>query len=393
VSTTTPRLPGVRRHPNGKSEQVRVHPFPPEAGFVTIEEANRYSLKLRELKAQGILVAPPRATMRPYTLSEATRDWYRHLDANGGTRGRALTPGGRREYRRAGKPWVGIPASETAPAPVDQRGVLFADIPVEYLRRPAVDQYLTRRKATAPKQAKAERQALLQILNLARENEYPVDHGLFALRPILAPTVRKGIALDLPQLAYLAAHAPAHQRNWFLLGGTLGARIMSLLNATDDWLNLDAGTLTIPAAFHKSGNVAGDLILDLLAEEVGLFRQQLLVRAAGTSLLFPRRYGTRWTHSNFHRQVWTKARDRAARDWQREHGEGPTPFDGLRPHDLRHTAATVLCERIADDGLVALRLGHADGGKLIRERYRHVDRNRLRVELDRIDAAGGLGLA
>jgi integrase len=125
----------------------------------------------------------------------------------------------------------------------------------------------------------------------------------------------------------------------------------------------------------------------------GLLREQLLARAPGTRLLFPRKGGSPWRHGHFYAKTWVPTRRRAQREWRREHGlddDAATPFDGLRPHDLRHTAATVLCEHILDDALVALRLGHNDGGRLVRERYRHVGRRKLRAELDRTDAAGGL---
>jgi integrase len=243
-----------------------------------------------------------------------------------------------------------------------------------------------------PKQARAERQALLQILKLARERGDRFDEELLELNPIRVDA-RVGVALEPEELLYLAERAPEHQRRWYLLAGTIGARIMSLLRATDDWLDLDAKTLTIPAANHKSGNVAGDLTLDLLDEEVLLLREQLLARAPGTRLLFPRKGGSPWRHGHFYAKTWVPTRRRAQREWRREHGlddDAATPFDGLRPHDLRHTAATVLCEHILDDALVALRLGHNDGGRLVRERYRHVGRRKLRAELDRTDAAGGL---
>jgi hypothetical protein len=58
VSTST-FLPGVRKHPNGRSLQVRIHPFPSKAGFpLDGIAANEYALELQRRKSRGILVPP-----------------------------------------------------------------------------------------------------------------------------------------------------------------------------------------------------------------------------------------------------------------------------------------------------------------------------------------------
>jgi integrase len=389
-----PLLPGVGVHSNGQSLRVRLRPFPEEAGYILASEANERILELRRLKRAGITVAPPRRT-EEIILAEAARLWLRKLDRDGGSRGAPLTPGGRREYRRAANPWIGVRLRDEIPEAIDSRGRLLADCPLSQLRKWDVDEYLATRRIATPKQAREERHAFLSILKLARERGDVFADELLLLRPIPRAKTTVGRALELEELRFLAARAPEHQRRWYLLGGTIGARIMSLLRAEESWLDLVERTLTIPPAHHKSGNATGEpVIIDLLDEEVALLREQLLVRAPGTTLLFPRKYGSPWSHGHFHRKTWTPTLRRARRDWRSEHGlepDAPTPFDGLRPHDLRHTAATVLCDHILDDGLVAIRMGHSDGGKLVRERYRHISRRKLREELDRIDAAGGLG--
>jgi hypothetical protein len=57
-------------------------------------------------------------------------------------------------------------------------------------------------------------------------------------------------------------------------------------------VDLKAGTMTIPAALAKRRREHRIYLTEL---EVGLLREQLLARAAGTSLVFPTVEGRKWT--------------------------------------------------------------------------------------------------
>jgi integrase len=143
------------------------------------------------------------------------------------------------------------------------------------------------------------------------------------------------------------------------------------------------------AALCKEGT---DKWIDLTGEEVMLVREQLLARAPGTPLLWPTRTGKPWRHFQFLRLVWYKARERAAAAWREQHGlpdEAETPFDGIQPHDLRATAATMMRDAGFSKEQAAARLGHADSGKLLDRIYDVGDRRaRMRKAIDALAPEG-----
>ena len=62
-----------------------------------------------------------------------------------------------------------------------------------------------------------------------------------------------------------------------------------------------------------------------------------------------------------------------------------TRFDALVPHDLRHTAISLMAASGMRPEMIAVRVGHSDGGKLILQRYRHLFPDELGVHLGRYD--------
>lgn len=396
MSATASPVPGVRLHPSGGSYQVRVRPFPPVAGFVSIEEANDYATELRRLKRNGILVAPePARTVSLTTVADSAREHLRRLATVGGKRGRPYSVTGLDNARRAARPWTG----EKAPArAVDEQGRPFSELPLRALSVRGVEVYLEERAVEAPRQAVAEYQSLRSILRLAARRGERFDFGLLALEPVRRRPRIKSHVPTLAELEFLAARAPEFVRRLFLLGATLGCRIGELLVAEDAWLDLERGTFTIPEWVTKQRR---ETVIDLLERELVLFREQRLARSAstavgydGTLLLFPRKLGQPWRyHSSFWNRVVVPTRTRAAEDWREEHGlpeTAPTPFDNFRPHDLRRAAATLLLELGLSPELAAARLGHKDAGHLLLTVYADTRRGRLKSELAAIDGEGGI---
>jgi integrase len=405
--TASTLLPGVRVHPNGRSTQVRVYPFPEEAGFpLDGDEANAYSLELRRRKRAGILVPPPRTSSA--TLADLAGEYLTRLKTVGGKRKIPYSPAGMVQAHKCCRPWLG----ETTPPcwvkgggkasalqAVDEKGVPIGSLPLAMLTVRQVELYLERRSELTPRAAVGEYQALVGILRLAARRGETFDQGLLALDPVRRRPKPRKTTLTLDQLRYLAQHAPEHQRRLFLLGATLGCRIGELLQAEDAWLDADAGTLTAPAWACKERR---DKILDLLPEELAVLREQRLVRSpqtvngvGGTRLLFPRKGGTPWrTSGGFWAEVILPTRQKAAKAWRAEFdlaADAETPFDTFAPHDLRRIAATTLRQMGVDAELVARRLGHADQGQLVDQVYAaDTRRERLRAELDRIASGGGI---
>jgi integrase len=70
--------------------------------------------------------------------------------------------------------------------------------------------------------------------------------------------------------------------------------------------------------------------------------------------------------------------------------DGTFKTGGFAPHDLRRGAADLLLSLGLPLELVAARLGHKDAGTLVATTYSTLNRDRLRRELDRIAADGGI---
>lgn len=427
MSITTELLPGVRLHPNGASYEVRIRPFPPRAGFQTATDANRYAIELRDRKSRGILVPPPIPNSEEALLHEIAKAYLLQLQTVGGKRGIPYSQGSMTAARTEARPWTGEPVKRRGPdgelieltPAVDAAGRPFWELPLAALDVDSLEEYLLLRYVEAPRIAVGEYQMLMSILKLARRRGKSFDPLLFGINP---PRRRKSkrSGLNLAELRFLAEHVQEHQRNLFLLGASLGNRIMELLRAEDAWLDLEAGLLTIPAWACKERR---EKKLYLLPEECKLFREQQLLRSpntvrglGGTRVLFPRRYGTLWEkHGEYWRGVVAPSRKKAAKAWRKLHDLGPdapTPFEwtvldehgkqvidpktgkpkrgGWAPHDLRRGAAALMRELGLSPELAAARLGHKDAGFLLVTVYEDVREERLRAELDEVAADGGI---
>jgi hypothetical protein len=99
---------------------------------------------------------------------------------------------------------------------------------------------------------------------------------------------RQRVALSGHELELLAAHAPAYAQRMLLFGGTTGMRIGEIFTTVDGRVDLAGRTIFLPAALCKE---AADKWIDLTGEETTLAREQLLVRAPGTPLLWPTKTG------------------------------------------------------------------------------------------------------
>lgn len=77
------------------------------------------------------------------------------------------------------------------------------------------------------------------------------DPAIFEI-PAIKHRPRKGRALTVPQLYELASWAPECASRLIVIAGQVGARQQVWFRLTDDVLDLDAGTMTIPAWLAKS---------------------------------------------------------------------------------------------------------------------------------------------
>lgn len=352
MTVTTAQLPGVDRHGAGWRVRVSINGTPHiETGFPTLDQANRRVLELRELRR---LRLPASAIPAERTLAEAAEAFLARKRVSG--RGRRLRRRGLEHWQRACLPWL---AGE------------HADTPLRLLRRQKLEQTILVRAADTPTSARNELQALKAIVRYAADPD--LDQSILTIEPI-AVTPRQRRALTVEQLELLADSAPAYAQRLILLLGTTGLRVGEAFTLTDDRLDLHAGTATITANLAKE-RLAKQVALD--PQEIVLLREQLLARAAGSRLVFPTVTGRPWRYNQFHRLVWVKACRRAADRWRLQHGlddAAETVFDGLTPHDLRSTAATLMRAAGFTREEAADRLGHIDSGELLDRIYDQGDR-------------------
>jgi integrase len=385
---------GIRHRPIGDEHryQVRLHPAPAETYPDPLSAIARRD-ELHAMRERGEPMRRPRRASDP-TLEQACDAFLAEQDALHATgETRSSTP---RYYRENCRVWrtrdinhEGKP--RYAHDPDDPLREPFADLRLSELDPLAIGRYLRRvRRLEAPSAARHDRQALMKVLELAELNGARVDPALRLIPPpprARRDNNRRRTILRPDELELLVESTPAYWREVIGLAATTGARLREWTTLTDDRIDLDAGTIFIPAELTKEGR---DKTIPLLPEEVRRLRRQLVVRAAGTRLVAPKAQGSEFIQrAHFYRHVWDPALRRAAAAWRQEHGYGidvPTPFDGYQFKWLRRTAVALMRQAGLEPEVIARRLGHKDVGTLVLTVYRELDED---VELD--DALAGLG--
>jgi integrase len=282
----------------------------------------------------------------------------------GGKRG-PLRPAGIRYYHDCARPWE--PLRPT---------------PLPALRRRQVEDHIAARAAVAPTAARNELQFLKTALRAAQSRGQQVDVGIFEIDPIRVEA-REGQALDYEQLLSLASWLPERVKRIVPFCGTVGLRFNEAVTLTDDRVDLDNGTIFIPARLNKSRRPKP---IPLAHIEAQLLREQLLARPPGTRVVFPTEKGSIYSHSGF-QSIWLPALLAAGHAHQQQKADGKTivVVADFRFHWLRHTAISLMARAGMKAELIAERVGHNDGGALIYRRYRHLFPTEVREAVTMLD--------
>ena len=339
------------RKRGARSYQVRVDPFPAQT-VPTRAAAEKLELDLKTRRSLGDLYELP-----PITLGEAIDGTLGRIKATRDTSAKTT------EYNeRSAKFWKPLRATR-----------------IPMLRRATVEDMVQARAAEHPQSAKNELEFLKRVLHDAKGRGQRVDDAIFEIPPV-RHRPRRGRGLSVTELYELASWFPEHVSRLVLVAGLVGARQKVWFNLTDEMLDLKAATVTIPAALAKRRREHRIYLTEL---EASLLREQLMARAAGTSLVFPTVEGKKWTASRFGDRVWGRSIEDAVRnDLSKRHGE-PSIFEGFTFHLLRHTAASLMALAGMDAAAAAERLEHSDGGALSSTR-RSVTSTRVRSVRRRI---------
>lgn len=249
------------------------------------------------------------------------------------------------------------------------------------LRRTRVEDIIQARAEKHPQSAKNELEFLKRVLHDAKGRGQRVDGAIFEIPPV-RHRPRRGRGLTVTELYELASWFPEHVSRLVLVAGLVGARQNVWFNLTDEMLDLKQATVTIPAALAKRRREHRIYLTEL---EASLLREQLMARAAGTSLVFPTVQGKKWTASRFRDRVWVRSIEASVKnDLNKREGE-PSIFEGFAFHLLRHTAASLMALPGMDAAAAAERLEHSDGGALFLQRYRHLYEGEKRTQANRLE--------
>jgi integrase len=343
----------IRKRGN-RAYQVRVTPFPAQT-VPTREAAERLQLNLKLRRVGG--GATPE---RPTTLGVEINGFLDRARAAGGLRPRSIE-----FYEQKAKVWTSL-----------------RSVKVSALRRAQVQDFIVARAAKHPRSAMDELQFLKRVLREAKERGQHIDNAILSIKPV-KHTSRRGRALDVEQLYELASWFPEHVSRLVLLAGQVGARQAFWFSLTDDMLDLDEGTMPIPAELSKNKRNHRVYLTSL---EIALLREQLLARAPGTPLVFPNAKGEQWNRSRFGEQVWRKSVEAAAKHDRELNGGRPSVFDGFTFHMLRHTAGSLMALAGLDPAVASERMSHCDGGAVFLKTYRHLYEGERRVQAARLEA-------
>jgi integrase len=329
-----------------RSYQVRVGNLPART-VPTRADAERLELELRRRLALGEL------------YEEKARTLHQEIDSFLARVRVGKAPGDRTVefYERSARIWE-----------------QFGSRTVASLRRVEVEDFVTGRAAKHPRSAKNELELFKRVLRSAKDRGQRVDPALLAIPPI-KHRPRRGRALTVPELYEFASWFPEHVRRLVLVAGQVGARQNVWFHLTEDLLDLRNSTLTVPAELSKNRR---EHRVFLTAIEAQLLREQLLVRAPQTPLVFPTATARQWTRSGFRERIWIPAVRAAVANNPR--------FEGLTFHLLRHTAGSLMASLAMDPASAAERMGHTDGGALFLRLYRHLYEGEKRRQADRFGA-------
>lgn len=318
-----------------ESFQVRVRPFPDQT-VPTREAAKALELHLKLKKSLGEL------------HRELPTLFGDELDGHGD---RKIASGsGAAFVAQNKKPWAAL-----------------RNVPMPQLRRPLVEDHITRRAKVAPTAARNELQFAKAAVRDAAGRGQQVDLGILEIKPPkLRPEVGK--ALEWAKAQHLAAEHPARLRRMILLVSTLGLRWQEAMWLEDSMVDFDRGVLTVPAELNKTKVKKH---LPLADYEVGLVAEQMMERPGRTPYVFPNMVGGGYSYSGFQKH-WVPAK-------------AASGLEGYKFHWLRHTAISLMAREGMKPELIAERVGHLDGGALILRTYRHLFPSEVREAVGLID--------
>jgi len=240
----------------------------------------------------------------------------------------------------------------------------LADVYVERIHRPLVEDLIASIAVDRPRQAEMVLALLKRILRWAEERGQQVDRAIYAVR-IAKPNEREPRFLTWEEADELRSWMPEHIARIVPIAILTMLRRGEIFGLRDRDVDFEAGSIAVLSQSQDGGRVstktrAGRRTVDVGPTALKLLREQQLARTPNDEgLLFPNRSGTPWNAHNFYARVFKPAASHA--------GKPELTF-----HDLRHTGASLMIAAGCHVKVIAEQMGHADGGALVLRRYGHL---------------------
>jgi integrase len=240
----------------------------------------------------------------------------------------------------------------------------LADLSVDQIRRPVVEDLLAAIAAHAPRRAEMTLALLKRILKAAEERGQPVDRSVFAVR-IASPRPRDPRFLTWQEADDLRSWLPEHVARIVPIAILTMLRRGEILGLRDSDVDFDLGAVSVfsqaqAGERRRTKTPASRRTVDVGPATLKLIREQQLARAPSEAgLLFPTRTGQAFDANHFMHRLFKPAARAAG-------------IPELTFHDLRHTGASLMIAAGCHVKVIAEQMGHADGGALVLQRYGHL---------------------
>jgi integrase len=237
-------------------------------------------------------------------------------------------------------------------------------LPIDRVRRNAVEDLLAALAARAPRRAEMALALLKRILRDAEERGQPVDPSVQRVR-IAKPAEREPRFLTWDEAQALQSWMPEHVARIVPLAILTMLRRGEILGLRDRDLDVDAGAVSVFSQYQEGEHVATKTrssrrIVDVGPVAVRLIREQQDARVGPPQgFLFPSRTGGPFDADNFMARIFKPAARAAG-------------IPELTFHDLRHTGASLMIAAGCHVKVIAEQMGHSDGGGLVLKRYGHL---------------------
>ncbi|HEY1366232.1 MAG TPA: site-specific integrase [Gaiellaceae bacterium] len=247
----------------------------------------------------------------------------------------------------------------------------LADMTVEQIRRPLVEDLLAAVAARAPRRAEMTLALLKRILKAAEERGQPVDRSVYTVR-IARPRAREPRFLTWEEADDVRSWLPEYVGRIVPIAILTMLRRGEILGLRDRDVDFESAAVSVFAQAQggerrQTKTRAGLRTVDVGPATLKLIREQQLARPPNDQgLLFPTSTGQAFDANHFMHRLFKPAARAAG-------------MPELTFHDLRHTGASLMIAAGCHVKVIAEQMGHADGGALVLERYGHLYKGARRL--------------